>query len=122
MTYTIRQARQFHAMSIFNKTSLLASKQVGCFSCATIYSPEQITQWVDGDPDHTAICPHCGIDALLPESPLYQLDMYLLKVMKRRFCPDLDDSTVERKTFNNFMEIFEFSAKQRADESLDDPA
>lgn len=124
MTYTIRQARQFHDMCIYNKTAVLASKQVGCFSCATIFSPNQIKHWVDGDPDHTAMCPHCEVDALLPESPLYQLDMHLLKVMQRRYFnySDLEDPNVKHVVFTNFMDLAKFQDEQLAAENLDDPA
>jgi hypothetical protein len=122
MTYTIRQARQFHYMSLFNKTAVLASKQVGCFSCATIFSPDLVKHWLDGEPDQTALCPHCGVDALLPESPLYQLDMYLLKVMQRRYCPDPEVTTIKRVVFTNYMDIAKFFDARRAAENLDDPA
>lgn len=122
MTYNIRQARQFHKMSIYNKTAVLASKQVGCFSCATIFPPDQIKHWVDGDPDYTAMCPHCGRDALIPESPLYQLDMHLLKVMQQRYCPDPEDPTVKHVEFTNFMDLAKFFEEQRAAENRDDPA
>jgi hypothetical protein len=122
MTYTIRQARQFHDMCIFNKTAVRASKQVGCFSCVTIFTPDQIKHWVDGDPDHTAMCPYCDVDAVLPESPLYELDMHLLKMMQRRYCHDPEDSTVKPRVFNNYMEIAEFFEQRRAAENLDDPA
>ena len=122
MTYTIRQARQFHDMCIFNKTAVRASKLVGCFSCVTIFTPDQIKHWVDGDPDHTAMCPYCDVDAVLPDSPLYELDMQLLKMMQRRYCPDPEDPTVERRVFNNYMELAEFFEQRRAAENLDDPA
>lgn len=40
------------------------SKWVGCFHCETIYHPRDITEWTDLEA--TAICPHCGVDAVLP--------------------------------------------------------
>lgn len=42
------------------------SKQVGCFYCLRLFSPSEIKKWIDDD--QTALCPHCGIDAVLPDS------------------------------------------------------
>jgi hypothetical protein len=42
------------------------SKLVGCFHCMTIFPPSEITEWIDNE--ETAICPYCGIDAVLPDS------------------------------------------------------
>ena len=41
-----------------------SSKLVGCFHCKFIYPPKDIMEWTDSDT--TAICPHCGVDAVLP--------------------------------------------------------
>ena len=70
------------------------------------------------------MCPHCDVDALLPESPLYELDMHLLKVMQRRYfyCPDPEDPNVKRVVFTNYMDLAKFHEQQRAAENLDDPA
>lgn len=37
---------------------------VGCFYCITIYGSSEIKEWIDGG--QTALCPHCGIDSVLP--------------------------------------------------------
>jgi hypothetical protein len=48
-----------------HRTRVLASKNVGCFYCLKIFSPAEIEEWtLDG----CALCPHCGIDSVLPES------------------------------------------------------
>lgn len=36
----------------------------GCYYCLNIYSPTEIEEWVDSE--KTAICPKCGIDAVVP--------------------------------------------------------
>jgi hypothetical protein len=51
---------------------VLAAEAVGCFYCCEIYSPGEIDVWVDPDDPElgtTAVCPRCGIDAVIPVRP-----------------------------------------------------
>jgi hypothetical protein len=36
----------------------------GCFYCVTVFDVQEIDEWIDGG--QTALCPHCGIDSVLP--------------------------------------------------------
>jgi hypothetical protein len=36
----------------------------GCFYCIPVFDVEEIEEWIDGG--QTALCPHCGIDSVLP--------------------------------------------------------
>jgi hypothetical protein len=47
-----------------HKERVLASNKVGCFYCLEIFSPTEITEWTG---DSCALCPHRGIDSVLPE-------------------------------------------------------
>jgi NAD-dependent SIR2 family protein deacetylase len=35
-----------------------------CFHCLKTVNRDEIEEWIDGV--ETAVCPHCGIDALIP--------------------------------------------------------
>jgi hypothetical protein len=48
-----------------HRERVLASNKVGCFYCLEIYPSSEIKEWT---PDGCALCPHCGIDSVLPES------------------------------------------------------
>ena len=39
-----------------------------CFTCLASFPVAQVTTWTDDDT--TAICPHCGIDSVIPSSDL----------------------------------------------------
>jgi hypothetical protein len=41
---------------------LEASEVCGCIACERIYFPSEIERWVD---EETAVCPHCGVDAVV---------------------------------------------------------
>ena len=56
------------------------SEAAGCFHCLSVFAPADIAEWIDeppaGDgrahaaPGDTALCPRCGIDAVLPSAAL----------------------------------------------------
>ena len=62
----------------------------GCFYCLAIFQPSEVCDWVgkrqaktgsmdDGD---SALCPQCGIDAVLPSAAVPDLNSELLQEMK----------------------------------------
>ena len=63
-----------HRFSSRHRDLLARSAQAGCFFCLALFAPAEITDWVDGPADIagdtaegvTALCPRCGIDAVLP--------------------------------------------------------
>lgn len=59
------------------------SARCGCFHCESFFAPGEIEEWVDQM--STALCPHCGIDAVLPDLPLYALSAELLREMHEAF-------------------------------------
>jgi len=70
-----------HYFCTNNRPLLKKSQQCGCFYCLSIYSPDEIAGWI---PDNygTAKCPHCGIDAVLPESEEYTITKQFLRDMR----------------------------------------
>lgn len=52
--------------SFKNSGSVLGSSQCGCYFCRRIFSPDEITDFVDYA--STAICPYCGIDAVIGDA------------------------------------------------------
>lgn len=52
--------------SSMHRKRLLASDVAVCYYCFAEFSPDTISEWCDGDnDDQTAICPHCGVDAVV---------------------------------------------------------
>ena len=56
-----------------------AAKRCGCFRCCKFFPPDKIV-WDDG----IAECPHCGIDAVLPESDDYLLSEEMLSELAEK--------------------------------------
>ncbi len=64
-------------LAIHNKKSLEKVSECACYYCYKVYSPSEIQEWVDVGND-TAICPHCGIDAVLPVNEEGEKDLAFL--------------------------------------------
>ena len=55
----------------------------GCFYCLTVFRPDEITWWVDGE--MTAVCPHCSIDSVIGSASGYPLTPEFLTRMKQHW-------------------------------------
>jgi cytosine/creatinine deaminase len=75
-----RHIVEAHRFCKRHKAQVLASKQCGCFYCLQLFSPSEIEIWL-GEGEGTAMCPRCGIDAVLPERPGVELTAELLEEM-----------------------------------------
>jgi len=65
-----------------NRSSLGKAANCGCFYCCKEFRFAEIAEWVDGG--ETALCPYCGIDAVLPfNTPA--ADPELLRAMHARW-------------------------------------
>ena len=64
-----------------NKDELMESSVCGCFFCLNIFSPKEIKEWTPLAP--TALCPHCGIDAVIGDKSGYPITEEFLGKMKK---------------------------------------
>ena len=69
-----------HPRSSNHRGVLLRSEFCGCFYCLNTFHPKDIKEWIDKN--QTALCPVCGIDAVLPE--IYA-DKSILSMMREEF-------------------------------------
>lgn len=68
-----------HQRSSDHRAEVLASEVCGCFYCLKTYPPSEISEWVDDD--KTALCPRCGIDAVIGSASGYPLTREFLRDM-----------------------------------------
>ena len=62
-----------HRFCTNNRALIAESAVCGCFSCQTMFRGTEIIEWTferDRTKPNTAICPYCGVDAVLPSPPL----------------------------------------------------
>lgn len=72
--------KKLHAHSSHNKVLILVSDRCVCFHCQAMMDHGEITEYVDNG--QTALCPKCGVDAILPDSIEETIDSQTLKDMQ----------------------------------------
>ena len=60
-----------HKYSIRNAEALKSCKTAACYYCRRFFYVSDIKEWTDNG--ETALCPYCGIDAVLPETSPYPM-------------------------------------------------
>lgn len=83
-----------HRDSSRHRAAIEGSQRCGCFYCLATFPPAEIADWIDPegetppgvddlDVGKTALCPRCGIDAVLPDAiPGVSLDENVLQQMQ----------------------------------------
>jgi hypothetical protein len=75
--------RQAYNCSTHNRAALVKAVKAACFHCNRVFATSEITEWTDlGE---TALCPACGIDAVLPEMPSFPITPEFLNAMNRHW-------------------------------------
>ena len=70
-----------HQYCTNNQKMLNRDSRCGCFYCLKIFSPQEITEWIEEINGLTALCPFCGIDAVIGESSGHPITTEFLREM-----------------------------------------
>jgi hypothetical protein len=60
-----REASLLHRHTHGNRAELEESEACGCLACERIYFPDEVEGWIVDRAGETAVCPYCGIDAVV---------------------------------------------------------
>jgi hypothetical protein len=74
-----------HRHCFRNREEVVRSDVCGCFYCCRTFPPSDVEEWTDESADgigQTAICPRCGIDAVIGSASAYPTTGAFLKAMK----------------------------------------
>lgn len=83
--------KQFAALAMKNR-AYLAAGEVGCYYCISIYDVTEIKEWTDNG--ETAICPKCGVDAVISKIQ-HELNADILKEAKKYWFNNNGDSSLQ---------------------------
>lgn len=72
----ISEASEF---SIRNREALAQSSLAACYYCQSVFAPAEVSEFTDGG--ETGLCPHCGIDAVLPGNAGYGFSEATLRAL-----------------------------------------
>jgi hypothetical protein len=77
-----------HKHSFKSRTEILLSKQCRCIHCLSVFQPGEIEWWTDSDEYdrcHTALCPRCGLDAVIGDKSGVSFDDEFFKKLSIRW-------------------------------------
>lgn len=78
MPLTLKAA---HARCTGHRERLLRDTTCGCFHCLRKFQPSEIEAWIE-DGGGTAICPYCGVDAVIGSYAGFPLTDEFLRQMQ----------------------------------------
>lgn len=76
-----------HGSSIRNEQQIMSSNECGCFHCCKQFKPEDVRSWCDNDDrgNRTALCPYCGMDAVIGDACGLEISPDFLWLMQLQF-------------------------------------
>ncbi len=74
---------QAHKHAADHREEILQSDVCGCFYCRSTFPPTVIREWWDHGT--TAVCPHCGIDAVIGSASGFPITERFLTTMHRHW-------------------------------------
>jgi hypothetical protein len=85
-----------HEHSWRHRSEIEKSGLCGCFFCLAVYRPAEIEEWIDEGT--CAMCPRCGIDAVIGEASGLPVSerAFLAAMRKRWFDIDASEAVPER--------------------------
>ena len=89
---------RLHHHSFRNEKQIKNSRVCGCFYCGNIFKPEEIVEWWEDDRrgNPTAVCPKCGVDAVLGDDCGVEITQSLLELMHLEWFEEgIGDSNVQ---------------------------
>jgi len=78
-----KETKKEHEHCKHNRKEIEESNYCACFYCLSYFTPAEITKWCNGG--DTALCPCCGIDAVLASASEIDLTDDLLKKMYKEW-------------------------------------
>ncbi len=59
---------QVSQLSLANEVAVAAAARCGCYFCTRVFESSMVREWVSDAQGRTAVCPHCGVDAVIAET------------------------------------------------------
>lgn len=75
--------RNVHRHASFNRDEIERSSWCGCFYCKEKYPVADVEDYIDDG--QTALCPHCGIDAVIGDASGVALTPQLFSGMYQKY-------------------------------------
>ena len=77
----MQDLKNAHEHCTGNKKEIESGKICGCFYCFEIFEKDEITNYLNEN-GGTALCPFCGVDAVIGEASGFRITKEFLEEMK----------------------------------------
>ena len=78
-----RLLNNIYRRTLGNRKEIAKSSMCGCISCRTIFAATEVVDYIDAG--LTALCPRCGIDAVIGDAAGVELTAELLAAMNKKY-------------------------------------
>lgn len=87
---------ELNEQTAYNRRLVANANRCGCFYCGSTFGPSDIEEWLhEPDGEDTAICPYCGVDAVIVGSNSFPLSTALLSQLYMEWFEDEFEKVVE---------------------------
>lgn len=80
---TKEEIKRLHSHTLRNRKEIEASDNCVCISCCEIFHASKVEDYIDKG--ETALCPICGIDAVIGDCTGISMDSATLKELHKEF-------------------------------------
>jgi NAD-dependent SIR2 family protein deacetylase len=87
--------RRAPLIAFHNKSEIDFCQECGCYHCLKVFPKEEIKKWTDNS--KTALCPHCGVDAVLPNTAYSLTEEVLKPIYEYWFKENKADEKIKNK-------------------------
>ena len=77
------ELKSAHSHSYHNRGEIEQSSLCGCFSCKRTFLSSEVEDFIDDG--ETALCPYCGVDAVIGDASGFQPSEDFLRKMQERW-------------------------------------
>ena len=80
---TKEEMKGIHSHTLRNRKEIEASETCACLSCCETFASSEVVEYIDHG--ETALCPICGIDAVIGDCTGVSMDLNTLSELNKEF-------------------------------------
>ena len=85
MKLTDQQSKLYHSHTIRNRQEIDQSEYCHCISCIKSYPSPIVMDYIKEGTVETALCPYCGIDAVIGDACGLEINQEILTALNKRW-------------------------------------
>lgn len=92
---------ELNSQSAYNRRLVEEAFECGCFYCGSRFAGSEVTEWLkEDDGEDTALCPYCGVDAVIVGTTRQPLSTLILSVLYEYWFREERDKKAKNYTYS----------------------